>query len=105
MPKEWFEEYERQSINIFKELNFSEPYFWFDLAVIELFKTYGFPKFKYLAIWDKDWIIQMKEFLIIKDPRNLFIKVLHLYLRTSQRFYPGFTSKVFDKILKSVVKK
>lgn len=105
MPKEWFEEYERQSIHIFNELNFSEPYFWFDLAVIELFKKYGLMTFRYLAIWDKEWIIQMKEFLIIKDPRSAFIKLLHFYLRISQRFYPGLTTKAFDKTIKIFIKK
>jgi hypothetical protein len=105
IPTEWFETYELQGINIYKEINFKEAYFWFDLAVIELFKKYGFAKFKYLAIWDKKWIEQMKGFLKIADPRSIPLKLIHFYLKISQRFYPSFIVKAIDKPLKLFINK
>ncbi len=101
IPEEWLEGYKKQAIAIFNGLNFSETYFWFDLDVIELFKKYGFSKFKYLDVWDKEWMAQMEGFLKIEDPRNLFIKLLHFYLRSSQIFYRSFIIKAIDKVLKS----
>jgi hypothetical protein len=106
IPKEWLEGYEKQSIDIFKGLDLSEPYFWFDLDVVDMFKKYGFKKFRYLNIWNKKWMNQMSAVggVTIEDPRNLFIKAMYFYLRKTQRFYPNYIIKGIDKCLKFFIR-
>lgn len=102
LPKEWTMGYEINGIDIFKEIDLTKNHFWFDVEVIEYLKKYGLHKFRLLDIWDKEWISQMKEAKEIIDPRNFRIRILHFYLRSTQRFYPNPLVKAIDKMIKLV---
>lgn len=105
IPSEWIEDYDKQSIDIFGMLNLAARYFWFDDKVKDYLKEYGANKFRYLDVWDKDWVNEMSSTLEIKDPRSIGIKLVHLYLRLTSQYASYFLIKGVDKILKMLLNK
>jgi hypothetical protein len=103
IPQEWLQNYKNQKLDILQKLNISISKYWYDNEVIDFFDKYGFPRFKYLDIWDKYWIEAMKDQIDIDDPRNSFIQLIHFYLRASQKISNSFPIKVIDKILKKLL--
>lgn len=96
----WIQNYNGEQDNFIDHLDLDEKIFWFDTEVLNHFKTYGFEQFRYLNIWDTDWIEKMKTHLVIKDPRSCWIKLIHGYLRISTGYTNAITIRIIDKILK-----
>lgn len=100
LPLSWTKDYEKDTLSLFDMISFNEKIFWFDNEVIRLFVEHGIEKFKYLNIWEKKWMFQMKDKLIINDPRQFCIKPIHQYLRITKKYYPSVFLKLVDKLIK-----
>jgi glycosyltransferase involved in cell wall biosynthesis len=92
--------YTKNGISVFDNLVLTETYFYYDTLVVNYFNKYGLADFKYLDIWDKSWRNSMNSVMKIEDPRNGFIKLLHSYLRLTQKYSSGVFIKSIDKMLK-----
>lgn len=102
IPSEWVRNYEKNNLKIIEQLYLSESLFWYDMVVKEQFVKYGFSKFKYLDIWDKQWIVEMKKEIEINDPRNILIKTIHVYLRVTQKISGTILIRIMDKTLRKL---
>lgn len=103
IPSEWLEKYNNATTSILDQLNISQTLTWYDLYVKDLFIQHGIVKFKYLDIWDKNWIKLMKSEIKIKDPRSFWIKMIHFYLRRTTNYNNAIPIKVIDRILKLLI--
>ncbi|MDR1543280.1 MAG: hypothetical protein LBS50_02495 [Prevotellaceae bacterium] len=65
-------------------------------------KQKGTKYFSKLDIWDKTWLENLSKIAgkEIRDPRNIFDKLLHYYLRKTQKYKTNKIVKEIDKILK-----
>jgi len=102
IPPEWIENYQKTNFVLFDQLSPTRSLYWYDMVVKEQFEKHGFSKFKYLDIWDKNWIAEMKNNLVITDPRNLYIKFIHAYLRATQNISSSIPIRLVDKLLKKM---
>jgi hypothetical protein len=76
---------------------------WWDKDIIDLMEQYGPKYFKKLDIWDNDWNETYRSIGIkssVKDPRNLFDKIIHLYLRKTQKNKSLLVNRAVDKVIK-----
>jgi hypothetical protein len=64
--------------------------------VKKYFKIDGIDRFAGLNIWEKDFLTALN----VDDPRNILIKLLHIYLKNTQRFSRKLVIRFTDKILK-----
>jgi glycosyltransferase involved in cell wall biosynthesis len=62
--------------------------FWFDEEVLRMFEEYGYEKFRKLDIWGTNWDDISNRFKapFPKDPRNWFDKLIHIWLRHTQKY-------------------
>lgn len=105
VPVNWISDYEKMGINIV-DFAKSEFYYW-DLELLSKMSELGPSNLSKLVIWDKDWVElarsqQMSDPKQYKDPRSLFEKLVHLWLRKSQSYYPNFICKVTDKFIRLI---
>lgn len=103
IPPEWLENYNKINLDFLGKLNLSGSLYWYDMEVKEQFLKHGFTRFKYLDIWNKDWIADMKNQIEIKDPRNFFIKFIHTYLRATHNISATIPIRLIDKVLKKIL--
>jgi hypothetical protein len=105
LPGSWFEDYEKLGINIIdikKDIN----YYW-DKKILAYFAELGTGLFFKESIWDIDWTKKANSYKLnsndrYKDPRNIFIKLVHFWLRQTQPFYKKFFIRGIDKLLKTL---
>ena len=64
--------------------------------VKKYFNKDGIECFAGLNIWKKDFLTALN----IEDPRNILIKLLHIYLKNTQKFSHKLVIRFIDKILK-----
>lgn len=100
IPPKWIEKYKNSNIGIIENLNLSAKIYWYDIEVKKQFKIHGFSRFKHLDIWNSQWIDEMKNQIEIDDPRNLYLKVIHFYLKTTQNISASIPIRFIDKVLK-----
>ena len=90
-----------------------ENYRW-DKEVLELFAEHGTAKFKRLALWDADWNRLHEELYPDKppkyfpDPRSRFDKLVHRWLRWTQRYYcfhatPNLGQKIHHRLVQKTL--
>ena len=92
----WFLDYEKQGVNL-KKIN-KEKEYWWDREIAELLKKYGAKFFSPVAIWDKDWDT-------INDPRGVWQKLLHYYLKKTQKYSNRRPIIFIDKMLNKILTK
>lgn len=104
VPKYFFENYKQQDIDILKLIDFSKTYCWQDEKMLEYFDQVGVFFFRKLDIWDKEWLDQLSQIAgkDLKDPRKWNDKLLHFYLRKTQRIKRTIFIRIIDKILKRI---
>lgn len=88
IPDFWITHYKKIGIDILK--TYSEEKYWYDDEVMKLFDKYGYYHYKKLDIWHNEF----KK----KDPRSIFDKAIHLWLRKSQPHYFAKARKVDNVI-------
>lgn len=87
--------------NLIHAVDLSSKNFWFDDYVNDRIKQYPIAKIRNLDIWDNFFL---KEFNLT-DPRTIWNKLLHLYLRYTQKISQFYFIKLIDRLLKSIVVK
>ena len=78
---------------------------YFDYQFLSFIQIYSSSKFKSLDIWGKNLAYKSKELGIENiDPRNLFDKSIHFYLRKTQIYFKSknLLIRILDKLLSHV---
>ena len=102
IPENWFSYYLKLGINL-RLVNKEDNYYW-DNIVLNYIKKYGAIFFSKESIWNIDWVEKAKEcgykyFNNFKDPRNIFQKLSHWYLKKTQYYQDRVFIRGVDKIL------
>jgi hypothetical protein len=102
IPHYFTANYEKNGIDIFGLIDTKNSYCWQDERVLEYFEQKGTKFFRKLDIWDKAWLENLSKIAgkSITDPRNIFNKLLHFYLRKTQKFKNAKIIRIIDKALK-----
>ena len=87
-----------KQINVLNEVDTTSKKFWFDEYILER-NSSDLKKIAKLDIWDNDFI----ETYNLQDPRSVWIKLLHLYLRKTQKYKSTILVRAIDKVLKIMV--
>lgn len=108
IPDFWFAEYKKMGINI-DEVNKEGNYYW-DKAVLDYLDKYGTKFFREEAIWDVNWVEKAKYYKYenpkkFKDPRNIFNKLIHWWLKRTQKDFNKLSVRIVAKLLKVFFKK
>lgn len=77
----------------------NETRFWFDYYMLDRIQKNNISKYKTLDIWQKSFLLEYQ----IQDPRSLWVKLIHYYLKLTQVCSTNKFVKGVDKILKSIV--
>jgi glycosyltransferase involved in cell wall biosynthesis len=91
LPGEWTRGYEEAGIDVTSV--HCEPDYRWDREVLRFLEEHGAAKFRRLAIWDVNWTTRQAELFpdkpskTYRDPRGLFDKTVHRWLRWTQRYY------------------
>ena len=98
----WFRGYDEAGINIrdVRKLDY-----WWDGEVVKMLVENGASRFAPAFIWYRDWNLirdkyDMHNKADLGDPRNVFQKLLHSYLHTSQPYRNSYAVRAFDKLLR-----
>lgn len=83
------------NFNVFDLIDLNEEPFLYE-EIKRFISDRGAKHYRKLDIWDKELI----EHLNLKDPRNLWDKLLHVYLHATFRWKDTFFIHVVDKVLK-----
>jgi glycosyltransferase involved in cell wall biosynthesis len=103
VDENWFVRYKSSGI----ELPSAQPqsYYWWDIESLRMFAKHGIQRFRRLAIWDIKWepiqaAISESHLprLNLSDPRSFIERLVHFYLRLSQKYRNKATQKI-DKFL------
>jgi len=102
IPENWFSYYLKLGIDL-NSVNKEKNYYW-DKIVLDYIKRYGRNFFSKESIWDIDWVQKAKEYEYkdldeFKDPRNIFQKLLHWYLKKTQYYQFFLFIRVIDRLL------
>jgi hypothetical protein len=101
--EDWVSGYERQGIDMRTIRN--EAMYWWDREVLKMFAQHGAKRFRREAIWDADWSTIAKNINICEgrmscqDPRSIFDRILHSWLRRTQPLYHKAWVKRVDRAL------
>jgi hypothetical protein len=71
--------------------------FWFDEYIVERIKSNGVCLYKKLDIWNKFFLKEHN----LKDPRSVCMKLIHFYLKKTEKHASNNLIKLTDKILKN----
>jgi hypothetical protein len=101
--EEWFVGYEKQGIDMRNIKRENE--FWYDKEILEWFDKYQTKHFRREAIWDVDWPGIAEKFGVdgnprrFRDPRNGLERLMHRWLKMTQRTYGKRHIRTLEKIL------
>jgi glycosyltransferase involved in cell wall biosynthesis len=99
VPKDVYQFYENHGLDIWKYVDRNDEGEYYTSEVLGCFKRDGINKYALLDIWDKGWMDKNG----IKDPRNLFQKMLLNYLSRTNPYANRLWVRGIDKILKCIV--
>ena len=113
VPAEWIQGYEQRGIDV-TSVSHDGKYRW-DKEVLQFFDEHGTARFKRLAIWDKDWtavhgmLYSDRGEKVYSDPRGRFDKLVHRWLRWTQRNYafgavPNLAQKLHHRLVEKALK-
>jgi hypothetical protein len=84
--------------NLFELVDLDLKKFWYDSFILDHLERDGNQKYCKIDIWDSNFIHTYG----LKDPRSMFTKCLHLYLRLTQNFSHYYVVRAVDKLLKII---
>jgi hypothetical protein len=87
--------YLNSNLDLFKEINLSDAKSYYTQQVLHYIEHKGIKHFSGLDIWEESFIKQNR----LKDPRNIFYKSLHSYLRFTKKNSNTILVRLIDKIL------
>jgi len=103
IPDEWLNYYKQSGIEL--AIANRQKYYYWEKLVLEFFDKYGTEFFKKEDIWDINWEIAANDFGYeninkYSDPRKLFLKIVHFWLKKTQYNHTNIFVRAIDKILK-----
>jgi hypothetical protein len=98
VPQDIFRFYEKNGLNIWDYVNLNDDGEHYTSEIIRCFQKDGMKKYALLDIWDEDWMKRNG----LKDPRNLFHKLLLGYLHKTNPYTNRIWVRGMDKILKLI---
>lgn len=106
IPKEWFQGYIDINIDL-TSVNVDNLYYW-ERDILDYLLKYGLDYFKYIDIWDikwekiaEKWGFENVELFIMK--KDIFMKILKIYLQKTQKIYNNKFIKIIDYLLKNIL--
>jgi hypothetical protein len=105
VPDAFFDYYSQQGINIFDLIDKNASYNpIYSKRILNYFDEKGIKFFQKLDIWDKEWLKTLSDIAgyEIKDVRSVYVKLLHFYLRKTQKYKNYFVIRLIDKTLKKL---
>lgn len=102
IPDYFVSNYNKQNINLFEDLDLTEPFYWQDIEVYKFFSEKGIGYFMGLDIFQKEWLDKINQLkgTTYKDPRDIGYKLFHLYLRGTTPFTGTLVVRIVDKVLR-----
>ena len=67
-------------------------------AVLQKIKEYGISSLRKLDVWDEDFLKKYN----LQDPRRPIDKLMHRYLRATEKVSNSIVIRCLDKILKQI---
>ena len=98
VPRDIFCFYEKSGLNIWDFVNLNDDGEHYTFEILGCFQRDGMKKYALLDIWDEDWMKRNG----LKDPRNVFHKVLLGYLNKTNPYANSIWVRCMDKILKQI---
>ena len=107
VPDYWLSEYLKMGINL-KDIKIEGNYYW-DKQVLNYFKEFGTKYFSKISLWDVNWsekatYFKMNYLKNLYDPRTVFEKFVHRWLKRTQKDYNSLFNRLISKILKIAFK-
>ena len=100
LPSEWLYSTESFKFNMFQLISDNESILWFDQYIVDIIKKEGISEYTKIDIWDNSFLNSTN----LKDPRSALIKVVHFYLRHTQKLSRSIFIRIIDKLLKVIDK-
>lgn len=91
--------YKSKGLDIWKYVDLNDEGSYYTSEVLRYIERDGLRRFAMLDIWDEDWMRRNA----VKDPRNVFHRILQGYLRKTTPHAQTFWVRIMDKILKTIV--
>lgn len=98
VPPNAYAFYESNGVDIWKELSVKDEGSHYTEAVLRKIREHGASYFRKLDIWDKDFLSKYN----LQDPRRPIDKLIHWYLRTTEKISKNLIIRCVDKVLKQV---
>ncbi len=99
VPEDAYRFYENHGLDIWKYVDWEDEGEYYTSEVLGYFKRDGLKKYALLDIWDEDWMKRNG----IKDPRNVFQKMLLNYLSKTNPYAKRIWVRGIDRILKYII--
>ena len=96
VPADAYRFYENNGLDIWKYVDREDEGRYYTDEICRYFERDGLKRYAMLDIWNQEWMGRNG----LKDPRNLFHKVLHCYLRKTMPYATRKWARGIDKILK-----
>jgi len=95
--------YKENGVDFEKLISKDDGKYYFE-EVARMFDERGTVFYRKLDIWNKKWLVRLSEIAgkQIKDPRKWSDKLLHFYLRKTQKIKHALLIRGIDKILKKI---
>ena len=97
IPSEWIHSKEKNGFDLFKEVDTKEKSF-LDDSVLKFISENGIERYAKLDVWDKAFLDKYS----LQDPRSVWIKFIHFYLRITQKYHSNIIVRVVDKVFKEL---
>jgi hypothetical protein len=98
VPRDMFCFYEKNGLNIWDYVNLSDAGEHYTSEILRCFQKDGMKKYALLDIWDEDWMTRNG----LKDPRNVFHKLLLGYLHKTSPYANSIWVRSIDKMFKLI---
>lgn len=98
VPQDIFCFYEKNGLNIWDYVNLNDDGEYYTSVILGCFQRGGMKKFALLDIWDEEWMKRNG----LKDPRNVFHKLILGYLHKTNPYVTSILVRCVDKILKLI---
>lgn len=98
VPQDVFCFYEKNGLNIWDYVDLNDDGGYYTSEILGCFQRDGLKKYALLDIWDEDWMERNG----LKDPRNVFHKLLLGYLNKTNPYANSIWVRGVDKIFKLI---
>ena len=98
VPSDAYCFYEEQGIDLWKYIDLNDEGEYYTSEILRYFQRDGMKKYALLDIWEVDWMERNG----LKDPRNVFHKMLFGYLRKTNPYANSIWVRCIDKIFKLI---